>query len=215
MQHTQAVVFDLDGTLLDVRECFYWQFQELSRLYDGRSLSRQQIRSEAHGTTEQIVRRLIHNNSVPLEEILLTHQRLRLQAYDQHLRLYKGVEKMLIELTAQNIKIAALTAGNYLTVSCLDRTKIRHYFQLIVTADHVDQYKPHPEGLIMIMKDLRVHPERTVMIGDSVVDILTGKAAGVSRTIGVLHGFGDPQELKRAGADYVTEDLERLPTLLP
>lgn len=213
MKSTKVVVFDLDGTLLDVRECFYWQFQELSRIYNGHTLPRQRIRAEAYGATEQIVRRLVSNTSTPFEEILVTHRRLRLIAYDRHLQLHEGAEDMLIRLLSQGIIVAALTAGNYLTVSCLDRTRIRSYFQLIVTADHVSQHKPHPEGLLSIMKDLGAKPQDTVMVGDTAADIMAGKAAG-TQAFGVLHGFGEACELEEAGADYLIKDLAQIPLLL-
>jgi len=214
MKSIELVVFDLDGTLLDVRECFYWQFQELSRIYNGHTLSRRKIRAEAHGTTEQIVRNLVNDVSIPFEELLLKHQQLRLKAYDQHLKLYKGVEEMLIELSSGGIKIAALTAGNYLTVSCLDRTRIRNYFQLIVTADHVNKHKPHPEGLFKIMKNFEVDPAKTAIVGDTAADIMAGKAAGLLQTFGVLQGFGSAQELRAAGASHLIKELIQLPSLL-
>jgi pyrophosphatase PpaX len=214
MKNTRAVIFDLDGTLLDVRDCFYWQFQELSWHYDKRIVSEQEINAIAHGTTEQIVRRLVANTGIPLEEIMLKHQELRLLAYDQHLRLYDGAIELLSELSAEGIKIAALTAGNFLTVHCLDRTQIRHHFQLIITADHVTRYKPHPEGLLRIMQDLAVEPSQTVMVGDTVADILTGKAAGVRKTFGVLHGFGSAADLSQAGADSLVTELASIPGLL-
>ncbi len=203
----KAVIFDLDGTLLDVREGFYWQFQELTKAFDGAPVSREMINAAAHGTTEQLVRTLVRNNKVPFEDILAHHEKLRLVSYDQHLKLYEGVDELLPILKRMGVKVAALTSGNGLTVSCLQRTNIHHHFDFIVTAEHVENPKPHPEGMLMILNQLQVAPEDVTMVGDTVVDILVGKNAGVGKTIGVSHGFGDPGALYAAGADHVVHNI--------
>lgn len=210
MGNTELIVFDLDGTLLDVREGFYWQFQELTKMYDGRPVSKKLINLAAHGTTEQIIRKLVRNTTVPIAEILAAHQILRVQSYNQYLKLYAGVETMLSYLTNQGIKIVALTAGNFLTVSCLDRMQIRNYFHTIVTADHVSQPKPHPEGLLLILKELGVAPYNAIMIGDTVADIAAGKKAQFRKSIGILHGFGSYDDLSNAGADHITPDIRSI-----
>lgn len=203
----KTIIFDLDGTLLDVREGFYWQFQELTKHYDGAAIAREMIEASAHGTTEQIVRSLVRNVAVPFDEILRKHQELRLESYDRHLKLYKGVDELLPILRRMGWKIAALTSGNELTVSCLDRTGIRQHFDVIITANHVENPKPHPEGLYKIFDQLGVSAADSVMVGDTVVDILVGKNGGVGKTIGVTHGFGHTNALHATGADHVVNDI--------
>jgi HAD superfamily hydrolase (TIGR01509 family) len=203
----KAVVFDLDGTLLDVREGFYWQFQELTRQFDGAPIAREMIDASAHGTTEQLVRSLVRNTKVPFEDILRRHHVIRLESYDRYLRLYEGVDELLPILKRMGIQVAALTSGNALTVSCLDRTGIRQHFDAIVTAEHVSSPKPHPEGLLLILDKLGVEADEVVVVGDTVVDILVGKNVGVKKTIGVSHGFGHVNALIAAGADHVVHDI--------
>ncbi|HEU4914775.1 MAG TPA: HAD family hydrolase [Candidatus Saccharimonadales bacterium] len=203
----KAIVFDLDGTLLDVRQGFYWQFQELTRIYDGAPIAREMINASAHGTTEQIVRSLVRNTKVPFDEILRTHQDIRLQSYDRFLRLYDGVDELLSILKRMDMRVAALTSGNNLTVGCLDRTNIRHHFDSIVTAEKVENPKPHPEGLHLIINELGITPEDVVVVGDTAVDILVGKNAGVGKTIGISHGFGNVDALFAAGADHVVHNV--------
>ena len=207
----KAVVFDLDGTLLDVREAFFWQFEELSRLYDGAPVARDAIVAAAHGTTEDIVRSLIRNVDVPFEEICKHHEMLRLDSIERLFKLYQGVDELLPILKAMDIRVAALTAGNHLSTYALKRMGIHHHFDMIVDATKVTRSKPDPEGLNLILKELEVPALETVMVGDSVVDILVGKNAGVRKAIGVSHGFGSIQALRDAGADHIISDI---PTLL-
>ncbi len=76
-------------------------------------------------------------------------------------------------------------------------------------------HKPHPEGLFKALAGLEVELERAAMIGDAGVDILAGKAAGVSLTIGITHGFGTQQELEAAKPDHIAHSIpEIIPLLL-
>jgi HAD superfamily hydrolase (TIGR01549 family) len=205
-----AIIFDLDGTLLDVREGFYWQFQELTRLYDGSPVSKEEINAAAHGTTEEIVRSLVKNDTVPFQDICDRHRKIRLEAYDKHLRLYDGVDELLPILKRMGIKVGALTSGNSLTVACLDRMRIRHHFDTIVDADRGVRAKPHPEGLYLVLKELDIAPHEAIMVGDTVVDILVGKNANVSKIVGVSHGFGSVASLRAAGADHIIHNIPAL-----
>lgn len=207
----KAVVFDLDGTLLDVREAFFWQFEELSRLYDGAPVARDAIVAAAHGTTEEIVRKLVRNVDVPFEEICKHHELLRLESIERLFKLYQGVDELLPILKRMDVRVAALTAGNHLSTHALKHMGIHHHFDMIVDATRVKKPKPDPEGLHLILRELQVSAHETVMVGDSVVDILVGKNAGVYKTIGVSHGFGSIQALRDAGADHIIHDV---PTLL-
>lgn len=206
----KAVIFDLDGTLLDVRKGFYWQFQELTRQYDGVALANEVIASMAHGTTEEVVRTLVRNTDVPFEEICKRHQELRLESYDRYLELYEGVNELLPILKRMNVKVAALTAGNQLTVDCLERLGIHHHFDVIIDASHVQRTKPDPEGLHIILEKLGCEPHEVMMVGDTVADILVGVNAGVGKKVGVSHGFGHAEALVAAGADHIIHDIPSL-----
>lgn len=206
-----AIIFDLDGTLLDVREGFYWQFQELTRQYDGAPVSKARITAAAHGTTEQIVRALVANTAVPFEDICRRHHEIRLESYSRHLKLYDGVDELLPILRRMGFKVGALTSGNQLTISCLERLGIHEHFDVIIAANQVAHPKPHPEGLHLVLKELGANPHETIMVGDSVVDVLVGKAVGVQKIVGVSHGFGSVSALRDAGADHI---IHNIPSLL-
>lgn len=207
----KAVIFDLDGTLLDVREGFFYQFEALSREYDGTPVSRAEIVAAAHGRTEDIVRTLVRNQTVPLEEICRRHTELRQEANDRFLHLYDGVSELLPILRHMGIHVAAVTAGNAMTVESLRRMGVHHHFHTIVTGDQVLLSKPHPEGIHLALHALGLEPAEAMIVGDSVVDILAGKNAGLAKTVGVTHGFGTAEALQAAGADYL---IATIPDLL-
>ena len=69
-----------------------------------------------------------------------------------------------------------------------------HSFDVIIGGDSVNSKKPDPEGLISILKKLNVSADEAVLIGDSPVDVETGKRAGVYTCI-TNFGFGFPEEI--------------------
>ncbi len=74
-------------------------------------------------------------------------------------------------------------------------------------------YKPNPTILHRVWERVPASPRGTVFVGDSVTDILAGRAAGVV-TIGITHGAHGAAELRAAGAEFVVDDVEELARLL-
>jgi phosphoglycolate phosphatase len=87
-----------------------------------------------------------------------------------------------------------------------------HYFCGVVGGDTVDVKKPDPQGLLKLIADANVSADQTLMVGDSVVDIQTGKAAG-TKTCVVTFGNGDPEEMRTHSPDAMIDSLADLKTL--
>ena len=84
-----------------------------------------------------------------------------------------------------------------------------HAFQSIIGGDSLDVKKPDPKGVFLLMEKFGLHPEEVVMVGDSAVDIETGKQAGV-HNCAVTFGFGDPAALEASRPDSTIDDLSQL-----
>jgi phosphoglycolate phosphatase/pyrophosphatase PpaX len=204
----QAIIFDIDGTLLDTREAFYWQYQELTKMFDGAPLSREMIKTAAnHGTTEQLVRSLVRNNKVPFDDVLRQHVIIRDEAHRRYLRLYDGVDQLLPILRNMGFKVAAFTTDDQVSADTLQKLGIAGHFDAVITADHVTYPKPHPEGVDLVLNKLGVTPSEAMLVGDTVVDILVGRNAELKKTVGISHGFGNVNALHAAGADHVVHDI--------
>ena len=91
----------------------------------------------------------------------------------------------------------------------LEHFKVRHHFAAVVGAQTTRRMKPFPDPLFHAAEAMGVAPHECLMIGDTTMDIRTGRAAG-AQTIGVLCGFGTERELRDAGAQLIlrtTSDL--------
>lgn len=127
----------------------------------------------------------------------------RAQPGTRHL-LIPGVDEML-KLLQRQFQLAIVSArGERGTLEFLKQFDLLELFSAIATAQTCEKTKPYPDALYWVMQTLGVPPEETLMVGDTTVDIKAGKAAGC-KTVGVLCGFGERDELLRAGADLILE----------
>jgi len=125
-----------------------------------------------------------------------------------------GVETLL-ERLARRYPIALITARpERATRIMLEHLNLSRFFQLAVSAQTAPHTKPYPDPVHWAARALSLAAEDCVMIGDTTVDVLTGKRAG-AQTIGVLCGFGQRAELERAGADLIVNHTADLSQILP
>ena len=85
-------------------------------------------------------------------------------------------------------------------------------FDSIIGGDSLDVKKPDPKGLLLMMNKFNCLPEKTLMVGDSAIDIETGKHAGVI-TCGVTYGLGNLDSLTNSNPDYLIDNLSQLKSL--
>ena len=86
------------------------------------------------------------------------------------------------------------------------------HFDSILGGDSLEVQKPDPKGLQLLISKLNCPAKQVLMIGDSAIDIETGKQAGVL-TCGVTYGLGDPDSLRDAKPDYLIDNLSHLKLL--
>jgi phosphoglycolate phosphatase len=127
--------------------------------------------------------------------------------------LYPGVREALDELYAARKPMAILTNKPVrFSVTLIARLGLGQHFFRIYGGNSFPEKKPHPQGLQTLMNERGVAPERTVMVGDSSVDILTARNAG-TLACGVNWGF-QPETLVDAPPDLLIADLRELSALV-
>lgn len=203
------IIFDLDGTLIDSKldlansVNFTRQQMGISVLEHGLIFS-----YIGDGATELIRRAMgegLGDSDVQRAlEIFLAH-------YSEHLldntTLYPGVAEALDEL--QPLQLAVLTNKPLRpTQAILQGLQIHDRFEVIYGGNSFDQKKPHPIGIEKILGDTGTARERAVMVGDSYIDIQTGRNAAVA-TCGVTYGFAS-ETLREPRPDFLIDDLRQL-----
>lgn len=99
------------------------------------------------------------------------------------------------------------------TLAFLQESRLLKYFGPIATAFTTQRGKPKPDPILWAAKEMGILPQECLMVGDTVMDIRSGIAAG-AQTIGVLSGFGEAKELIENGADQILLSVAQLQDLL-
>ena len=113
----------------------------------------------------------------------------------------QGVKEALLHLQ-QRYTLAVVSARGRSTYDFLEQYDLLPHFKAVAVADTCRYTKPYPDPLLWAASQLGMAGSECLMVGDTGVDIRTGKAAG-AQTVGVLCGFGEEKELRRAGADLI------------
>lgn len=198
-------VFDLDGTLVnslnDLADAANYALKK-----NGFSTYHvEKYRYFVGDGVPMLIKRILGDNDSPeLESILLSDFNKYYNGhYANHTAPYEGIKELLSELSKRSILCAVLSnkPDNFVKIIV---GEIFSDFRFAQIQGKMDEFpkKPNPAALKSIMKKLNVNTDETLYIGDSNVDIFTGKNAGV-KTCGVLWGFRTKEELEEAGADYI------------
>ena len=208
-------MFDLDGTLVDsIRDIAAAVNDALARIApETPPLGLAQIRSYVGDGASVLIARSLETAGVAarVEEVLPFY----LEAYGRHLldstTFYPGVLEALDTLADRTLTVLTNKAGD-LSRQLLTGMGAAHRFARIWGGGDVPSKKPDPQGLVRLMAELGAGADETAMVGDSPVDVATGRAAGVL-SVGVTYGL-DPRGVVSSRPDALLDDLRDLPGLL-
>ncbi len=206
MREIEAVLFDLDGTLFDTREFIFRAFRHSLRKHTNKRVKWEDIE---HVLGKPLIDCYgILFPSGDMEVLCQTHKDF--QANNLHLvKPFAKSRATLKKLVEEGIKNGLVSSRHNDTLSDnLKATKIDYLLEVVITADDVTNHKPHPEPLLKALDALKVSPKNALMVGDTDVDILAGKNAGM-RTVGVTYGFHGAR-IVDAKPDWVIDDISEL-----
>lgn len=234
MQKYEAIIFDMDGTLVDTGALIGESFRHtITQVFDGnRDLSeltalvgiplKQQMeffgqkyfnerneRYKKYTAPDDLVAELL--------EIYRTHCD---EVHDDFIASFDGIEEFLISLNERSLPIAVATSKRHHTaVADLDHFNLYRYFDGLIGSDDVAEHKPKPMPLIAAMNLLSekhqraLAPESCIYIGDSPYDIQAAKAAGML-SVGVEYGMFDRSKLEAERPDMLLATPANLNELL-
>ncbi len=127
--------------------------------------------------------------------------------------LIPGVIEALKKLNRHYPMSVVSARGGRSTQVFLDQFDLNPFFQSIATAHTCEYTKPYPDPILWAAEQMSVQPDECLMIGDTTIDIRAAKAAG-AQSVGVLCGFGEEEELRRAGGDLILEHTALLADIL-
>jgi len=125
-----------------------------------------------------------------------------------------GVSESLAQLKSHGVRLAVLTnSGRRAATMALSRAGLTEVFEFVLTRDETRSLKPRPEGLKKAVAMLGVPIGDVYYVGDSTMDIIAAKAAGL-KVISVATGSYPEDRLKSEGADFVVSGMQQLPRVI-
>lgn len=177
MRSIDTILFDFDGTVMDTNDIIIQSWQHTYRT----------LRGEEHDEAE-IVRTFgeplrysmeVQFPEVPPEESIEIYRNYQKENFLSGIHLFPGTRELLDELKAQGYRMGLVTSRlRPTTYQALEHFDLEKYFGYVVTADDVTKHKPHPQSIEIALEKLGSEPGRSVMLGDTLFDILCARNAG-------------------------------------
>jgi pyrophosphatase PpaX len=192
-----AVLFDLDGTLIDTVELIVRSAQFAFADRNGpRPTEAEWISGLGTPLVTQFREWAVDESEVT--RLVARYREFQMAHHDSLTRPYEGMREALDALRAQGHPVAIVTSKlNALARRGLACTGIGDHFTCIIGCDDCTRHKPDPEPVLIALDRLGVSPERAAFVGDSPFDMAAGNAAGVY-SVGALWGPFARHELEAA-----------------
>ena len=212
----KAIVMDMDGTITR----FNLDFVEARRrvLRDVEQMNLRTLDMTEQMSTYLLLKRLKEN----IDADKFDGIRKKFYGYVQEMEvraaqdatLYPGALETLNLLRGWRLKIGIVTNNSRVgTELTLKRLRLDNFFDAVVTRDDCDEMKPDAGPVRKVLESLDIRPEDAILVGDSIIDIMAAKAAGLP-SAGVPTGPFSGERLLQTEPDYLLNSVNDLPRLI-
>ena len=204
----QAILFDLDGTLVDSATDITHAFNSAMERYGAPQVSRQEIEVMLGEGLTRIMKKFdeLKDLGIDATDVRKHFREYYLSNIAVYSRPYPGVEDTLQRL--KDFKKAVVSNKlEVFTRKTLRQLHLLPYFDLVMGGDSGPERKPSPQALVSALSKLGVPAEETLMVGDTLYDMEAARGAGV-KTVAVTYGYGPPGFAD--GADFTMDQFPEL-----
>ena len=211
MLNIKAILFDLDGTLIDSQELILASFRYATKEVLGEALPDERLLPLIGMPLINQVKQIAPNEAEKLVEVYRVHNA---QQHDALVAYFDGTREMLQELLDAGLRLAVVTSKrNQPALRSLEMFKLWDYFELFVGSDDTDKHKPLPDPLLLAAGRMGLAPAECVYVGDSPYDMQAARSADMT-AVAALWGMFKEEVLLDAGAQYQAATPGKLPALL-
>jgi len=212
----KALLLDLDGTLVDSRDALKAAGKAgfaaigLGNFNDDRVSVEVARRLEQDLPIDDLFTKF-HIAKEAEERFLPAYLNAYYSAVISKSRLFPNVKETLDTLV-ESFALGLVTLRYVVREQVMDELRhlgIKKYFRVVVTALDVEKPKPYPDAVLLAAKKLKISIAECAVVGDSIVDIQAGKAAG-AKTIAVLTGLFTREELEKEKPDIIVKDADSM-----
>ena len=216
-----AVIFDLDGTLIDSIDIYFRIVESVLERLGLPSVSRNKILAAAESEDFKwelvLPPEILTRRENIIEEAWAVINEIAPPMFADDLEIIEGADGILKMISASGLKMGLVTStqSHYLETKMLPlkNAGVDKLIETIVTSNDVRKRKPAPDPLIMCARKLKLGPANCVYVGDTTTDMQSGKAAGMY-TVGVLTGFDDYNSLNKEQPNAIIDSIRNLSEVL-
>lgn len=201
MQNIRAIIFDLDGTLLNTLEDLKNSVNVTLRAFNFPERTLEEVRQFVGNGVARLMELAVPYplNQEKSKEILDYFKTEYAKNCNNHTAPYEGIIELLHELTSRGYLLSIVSNKFDAAVKELNQLYFSTYIKIAIGQREGVRKKPYPDTVNLALEELGCHPEECLYVGDSEVDIETAKNAGL-RMLSVDWGFRTRDELLQHGA---------------
>jgi len=197
----KAIIFDVDGVLLDNTKVYIKAYKEIGRRLGLKIPSDSEIRKTFGLTWDEVLTNLFGNAD---EKLKNTYVEI-IRGLEHEIKISEGLEYVLEELKIKK----AITSSKSRQMLEKYLGAFTKFFEVIITREDTEKHKPNPEPLILTCKKLGIKTGEAIYVGDAVLDYQTAKNAGTG-FIGFLSGAASKEDFESVNVKFITSLKELL-----
>jgi pyrophosphatase PpaX len=208
-----AILFDLDGTLVDSIELIVSSARYAFSCREGPAPTTEQF---VAGIGQPLVAQLSPycTNDEEIQFLIAKYREYQLANHDRLTTAYDGIPQAVHTLHAAGHALAVVTSKiEWLAHRALGHVGLAATIGLVIGCDATTRHKPHPEPVLLALERLEMAAADAIFVGDSPYDILAGREAGVTAVAALWGAFPRPA-LESAGAHFTLERPSELPAFV-
>jgi pyrophosphatase PpaX len=219
---TRAILFDLDGTLIDTTDLILRCFSHSWRAVYGLEHSRDALIATFGIPLREAMQRLLArsngeaiNHDQLIEHLLAEYRSFNVANHDVIARPFDGTRHVIETLQGRGYRIGVVTSkGRDLAMRGLQLCALDGLLDTAICLEDTEIHKPQPEPILAALSRLNIPREEAAYVGDSCHDMIAGRRAGV-KTVAALWGPLPRADLECERPDYLAESIGDLLDIFP
>ncbi|MFA5005563.1 MAG: HAD family phosphatase [Candidatus Omnitrophota bacterium] len=209
----QAVIFDMDGVIVDSMPYHFLAWYEALRPF-GVRVGCFEVYAQEGERWEKTLRGLLKRGHIQptrriLDKIFALRQRIFRKNFKRYI--FHGADSLLRQLKRRGLLLGLVTGSPITEVQKILPGRIKKFFDVVIAGNQVKKGKPHPEPYLKAARALKLHPKACLVIENAPFGITSAKKAGMS-CIAVSTSL---PEAYLGSADIVVSSLEEITALIP
>lgn len=177
MKLFDGIIFDVDGTLAETHELIFASFNHVAEKYLNKRLTNEEIVALFGPTEDVILKEWMKDNYESARKDYFDFYKSK---HAEMAEIFPGLIEAIRYIKEKKIPLGIFTGkGRDSATITLKSIGLYDQFDMILSGDDVEEHKPSPEGINKFLGIYNVSPERVLMVGDTIHDVMASECAGV------------------------------------